>query len=187
MRKGFTLIELLIVVAIIGILAAIAVPNFLNAQIRAKIARVEADLKSINTAMEMYKLDNNGRPYPRAGNMTFPGRWNLLTSPIAYMNGSVFGDPFLDARYQETNDGDDPKYYYETFWAYDVKRQRFYDAFGHYKSIDGFNYWIGSAGPNGVYNGDSGPAANFCPCNLYFEYDSSNGTISNGDITRLGS
>lgn len=57
MKKGFTLIELLIVVAIIGILAAIAVPNFLNAQIRAKIARGYADMKNISTAIEQFRLD----------------------------------------------------------------------------------------------------------------------------------
>nr|HQH74561.1 prepilin-type N-terminal cleavage/methylation domain-containing protein [bacterium] len=56
---GFTLIELLIVVAIIGILAAIAVPNFMNARIRANIARVRADQKSISTALELYHMDNN--------------------------------------------------------------------------------------------------------------------------------
>jgi len=64
MRKyrGFTLIELLIVVAIIAILAAIAVPNFLEAQVRAKVSRVRADMRSIATAIEAYSVDTNMYP-----------------------------------------------------------------------------------------------------------------------------
>ena len=58
-KKGFTLIELLIVVAIIAILAAIAVPNFLEAQTRAKVSRSKADIRSIAIAIEAYRLDNN--------------------------------------------------------------------------------------------------------------------------------
>lgn len=58
-KKAFTLIELLIVVAIIGILAAIAVPNFLNAQIRAKAARSQADIKTIKDTVQIYNLDTN--------------------------------------------------------------------------------------------------------------------------------
>ena len=61
---AFTLIELLIVVAIIGILAAIAVPNFVNAMTRAKVARVQSELKSLSSAIEMYNLDNNNYPWP---------------------------------------------------------------------------------------------------------------------------
>jgi len=60
--RGFTLIELLIVVAIISILAAIAVPNFLEAQVRSKVARVMADQRSIATALESYAVDNNTYP-----------------------------------------------------------------------------------------------------------------------------
>lgn len=58
-KQGFTLIELLIVVAIIAILAAIAVPNFLEAQTRSKIAQTKANMKTIVTALEVYELDNN--------------------------------------------------------------------------------------------------------------------------------
>ena len=62
MRKGFTLIELLIVVAIIAILAAIAVPNFLEAQTRAKVSRVKSDIRSLATAVETYFIDAGKYP-----------------------------------------------------------------------------------------------------------------------------
>lgn len=96
-KTGFTLIELLIVVAIIGILAAIAVPNFLNAQVRAKVARVRADVKSLTTGLEMYRLDNNTYPIDFGGPEVEDRSWKQLTTPIAYISsvGST-KDPFTD-------------------------------------------------------------------------------------------
>jgi general secretion pathway protein G len=61
-EKGFTLIELLIVVAIIGIIAAIAIPNLLNAIDRGKQKRTMADMRSVGTAIESYAVDNNFYP-----------------------------------------------------------------------------------------------------------------------------
>jgi type II secretion system protein G len=61
-QKGFTLIELLIVVAIIGIIAAIAIPNLLNAIDRGKQKRTMADMRSIGTSIESYAVDNNFYP-----------------------------------------------------------------------------------------------------------------------------
>lgn len=69
-RKGFTLIELLIVVAIIGIIVAIAIPNLLNAIQRAKQKRTMGDLRSIGTAAEAYAVDNNR--YPAAAGYSLP-------------------------------------------------------------------------------------------------------------------
>ena len=70
-QHGFTLIELLIVVAIIAILAAIAVPNFLEAQTRAKISRVRADHRTIATGLEVYKVDTNKYPWCAGNNWCF--------------------------------------------------------------------------------------------------------------------
>ena len=58
-RKGFTLIELLIVVVIIGILAAIAIPKFANTKEKAYIASMKTDLRNLITAQEAYFSDNN--------------------------------------------------------------------------------------------------------------------------------
>jgi prepilin-type N-terminal cleavage/methylation domain-containing protein len=98
-RRGFTLIELLIVVAIIAILAAIAVPNFLEAQVRAKVSRVVSDMRTISVGVEAYYVDIND--YPR----NFQSRyWTAspdLSTPIAYLTTVTYLDPF--ANYKEND------------------------------------------------------------------------------------
>jgi len=59
-KKGFTLIELLIVVVIIGILAAIAIPKFANTKDKAYVAAMKSDLRNLATYEEQYAADNNG-------------------------------------------------------------------------------------------------------------------------------
>ena len=67
-KKGFTLIELLIVVVIIGILAAIAIPKFANTKDKAYVAAMKSDLRNLATYEEQYAADNNGAYF--AGVMT---------------------------------------------------------------------------------------------------------------------
>ena len=98
-KAGFTLIELLIAVAIVGILAAIAVPNFLEAQTRAKVSRAWSDMRTVGAGLETYHIDHTGYPpdYSAVGRdpllRSFLPRLARLTTPIAYCS-SVPEDPF---------------------------------------------------------------------------------------------
>ena len=104
-RKGFTLIELLIVVLIIAILAAIAIPNFMEFQTRAKVSRLKADMRTIAIGLEAYCVDEGAYPLGMyeamvAGlNLSYQGyqqnAMSRLTTPIAYLS-SIPTDPFSD-------------------------------------------------------------------------------------------
>ena len=66
-EKGFTLIELLVVITIIGILAAIALPNYIKAKNKAKEAEVKANCHTIQIGLERYMVDNNESPHYTPG------------------------------------------------------------------------------------------------------------------------
>ena len=79
-ESGFTLIELLIVIAIIGILAAIAIPNLLNAVQRGKQKRSMSDMRALATAIEAYAVDNNEYPTSNCPGGTFTAAPTQLTN-----------------------------------------------------------------------------------------------------------
>lgn len=176
-KQAFTLIELLIVVAIIGILAAIAVPNFLNAQMRARIANAESDMKALDTSLEMYRMDNNIYPPWKDDNGTNRNpvmrRLVGLTTPIAYMS-QVPQDPFVygppGQRLDDTQHEAYTTYDYVDAWA--SVNYSGVTVLG--ASIRCAEWRINSYGPD--YTNNTGTIS----------YQSSNGLKSTGDIIRTG-
>ncbi len=191
MKSAFTLIELLIVVAIIAILAAIAVPNFLEAQTRSKVARVVSDMRTITTALETYMVDHKKYPFDWDSRGWPWYLTDVLTTPVAYLtNGSMLGDPFRQqlstqaARFRylnyPANIGPNPwkpSPYpgpYTTRW--DSTGGVSTDVAG--AAMDIFGTWkLSSAGPDSTAN-----LVGFFGSEL--TYDPSNGTVSDGDIIR---
>lgn len=194
-EKAFTLIELLIVVAIIAILAAIAVPNFLEAQVRSKVSRVHSDLRTLATAFETYAVD--WRRYP-CGEKYLPSiippwkdNWGVLpirlTTPIAYITTRPF-DPFV-AYAKLPGSGGFPverewKTLYRTTQRFTMTGEINADWVNYYeKSFPDYTtrlYIISSFGPD--RDGDIVPHYVANPP----LYDSTNGTISDGDVVRVG-
>jgi prepilin-type N-terminal cleavage/methylation domain-containing protein len=172
MKRAFTLIELLIVVAIIGILAAIAVPNFMNAQIRASIARVESDFKTMNTAIEMYRLDKGG-DIPRWGPLGWAQAWARFTTPVAYM--SLVPIDVFESKFKEN-------FAHAHNW-YEYNGCRGTTAMKNLKEgqiID--NYVLVSYGPDGI--DDTINISDYPNAARFMQYDASNGLRSSGDILK---
>jgi type II secretory pathway pseudopilin PulG len=177
------LIELLIVVAIVAILAAIAVPNFLEATVRCRVARTHNDLRAQATALESYRVDNN--QYPHAELFTpFPRRLTLLTTPIAYMS-SLPHDPFFETR-AGTLGGVDPEYCYCSGNIYFGTTDQF-----ETQEYLGTIFSLAGRGPDGNISAGgycmAHPIALRNQTGVIGAYDPTNGTISAGDIIRLGS
>lgn len=192
---GFTLIELLIVVAIIAILAGIAVVNFLEAQTRAKVARVASDLRTVAGGIELYRVDHNSYPtyhyvmnplaednhsFHLGGEMNgifnsppFDGR-NPLTSPIAYLS-SMPGDAFGKARDDQSPETGQPWY---VNWDYAIARVTggFQGVFISLRIQQGA-WRLHSSGPDG-----RGPDT--IVGEGHIAYDATNGTTSRGDVLR---
>ena len=189
---AFTLIELLIVVAIIAILAAIAVPNFLEAQARAKNSRAMNDLRTMCVAIGAYEVDwnqpmrdQNDPDSPpdikgRSWNQDFPGetpdmsftvsrnyyqllQWRQLTTPVAYMTFRPIQAYSHNVPYGLDTRGYDTGANPPIAWGDIV-------------------YWVilcgGPDRNNGEWYRGNNPDRMGCP------YDPTNGTISRGDIWR---
>jgi len=92
-KKGFTLIELLIVVVIIGILAAIAIPKFANTKDKAYVAQMKSDLRNLATYEEQYAADNGGSYFGGTATMAAPLQGFTPSQNVTIIATNVAGPP----------------------------------------------------------------------------------------------
>ena len=196
---GFTVIELLIVIVIISIIAAIAVPNLMSANIRAKVSGVKADMGSIAIALEDYKIDDPNRNYPveppspyghdeiavsgqafddpsdalGLGKLVYP----LDASEPTYLK-RIAGDPFNDSGEEEWNGTSGAHNNHYCYFTADANQE---------SSSTEAKYWaLVSYGPDkdlDIVNYSQAKAAVDSGTNLY---DPDNSITSSGDVVIIG-
>ena len=213
MVKAFTLLELLIVVSMIAILSAIAIPNFLEAQTRQKVSRSSADMRTMAAAIESYAIDNSGYPTaafrssfggvglagPSLVDPTLPGsswvsyRLFRLTTPVAYLT-TIYEDPFASAGYTGPAAS-----FSSNYDSYDyIDALSFYPG-GPFDTFSAANYrgagissgsmWrLAGAGPDELNTFGGSYVGAFSQGQLasgIVDYDPTNGSVSKGDIVRV--
>lgn len=208
--KAFTLIELLIVVAIIAILAAIAVPNFLEAQTRSKVTRQLSNMRTTQTAMETYAVDYNKYPLwtynggrnaaatwvigrPAGVTYSLPELWKFypgypaagmaggLTTPVAYLSSVDAMEDIFRLPHNFTSKLANQIMYLSTDFYADTGANTTYRA-----QFNRYGAWvIRSAGPDTYYQNHANQLGDYDQggWNLA-SYDPTNGTVSAGDIYR---
>ena len=204
--NAFTLVELLIVVALIAILAVIALPNFLEAQVRAKVSRATNDLRVVALALEAYAVDNSRYP-PNGGVLSYNRIPPEVTTPVAYIMSANLVDPFVEKL-------NDPIYgVLATYYTYDqiVTRQEFQKILASrskrvppVEAVDSpqlnpgarrkYGLWrLVSDGPDQSYadphfvSGSDPADPNNVIRGADVIYDPTNGTLSKGNIIRTQS
>ena len=169
-------------VAIIGILAAIAVPNFLNARVRAKIAAVQGDFRTLIQAAEMYQVDwgrfppdgayvTNQTEAPNIGYLS-------MTTPVAYVSSVEAARDRFARKEHQYKIGHDWDQFYEMGFSDAIS-----GAIDPTKKRD--RYFIESVGPDGLDSIQGTRTYPYKPTE-FTAYHTSNGMASSGDIYRAG-
>jgi type II secretory pathway pseudopilin PulG len=180
---GLTLIELLLSVAVTGLLAAVMLPTFLDALMRARVASVKVDLRELDGALAAYFVDNGAYPPPASNG--HGARLFRLSTPIAYYDDPKRPEPFRDEGLFPT-----PPYGYH---GRNDRVNIFWNNDGQPGNFSGPQvvmwYVLRSSGPDNDRDGGGATALNSPNSRHQFVnyvYDPSNGTISRGDIWRAG-
>jgi general secretion pathway protein G len=183
-KRCFTLLELLVVVGILSILSAISLSNYIDAQTRAKVARVMSDMRILAAAIEQYRVDHNLNPRMAhfrfyedpefdviLGESVNGVMSRALSTPVAYISNTLIVDPFMHR--MGGAQVDERLYTYQDLEAYALRNHesRFWPVA---RSLLG-PWRLGSVGPDLTFDHGFSNSAQL-------PYDPTNGTISFGNI-----